>query len=185
MKRLAWIFMLALTSSCAIADETRPMTVAEEARALIGIEYTPRLTGDQITDRLTCTDEGGGLLDNDGMWSHGLAKCQGRWIVILLHAVGKVDVHTTWHITDTLLLPPVEVLWSSERSNALYLSSAEEGACEVRGRPNTYFIALTRWGKRDRIDWRTGVERAWTFDIKHGHIVPLSTKGIVCESIEP
>src|SRR2546426_12451362 len=103
MKRLAWFFMLVLVSSGANAADVQPvMSVEDEARALIGVEYTPRLPGDHIADHLSCTDEEGGLLDDDGIRSYGIASCQGRRVVILSRNIGKVDAYTTWRIVDCL-----------------------------------------------------------------------------------
>jgi hypothetical protein len=187
MRRRAWAFALALAATTALADGRPAMTEAEEAHALIGIEYTSRLHGERITSRLSCTDQGGGLLHGDDIshdeWSHGLATCQGRTVVILRRAIGEVNGRTTWRIADTLLLPPVQLDPAPERPNALRLFGT--GDCELDGRTDTFFITLVRWGKHDRIDWRSGVERAWTFDIKRGRIVPLSTRRIACYRPEP
>lgn len=187
MKLPLWAFALAMTSITAPADSRPAMTVEEEARALIGKEYTFRMQGQRISPELSCTSEGGGLLFINGVfddeWASGAVKCQGRAVEVLKRAVGEADGDTTWRIIDTLVLPPYKESPNPKRPNALRLAAA--GPCELDGRTDTFFIALVRMGKRDRIDWRTGVEKAWTYDIERGRIVPLSTKRIVCYRPEP
>jgi hypothetical protein len=196
MRLNAWIFMLALSSAPAIAGHStgaqaaQAMTASEEAHALIGIEYVLPAFGAPIApDKLSCTDEGGGFLADgaapDKEWMQGRAICQGRTVMMLQRRVGEVNGQDIWRIVDTLLLPPIALSWNPKHPNALLFSYSFEGACELHGRPNISFIVLTRWGKRKHIDWRTGVERAWTFDLKRGRIVPLSTKGFTCEWSEP
>jgi hypothetical protein len=190
MRLHAWAFVLALALPSAFAAGRLSMTVEEEARALIGTEYASRALGEGISPgKLSCINEGGGRLHLDGVsyddWSDGQAKCQGRAVVILKRAIGEANGRTTWRIVDTLLLPPTRLYRSSKRPNALMMVSSFEGICEASKRPDTSFVALVRWGKRDRIDWRTGVERAWTFDVERGRIVPMSTRSIECEWVEP
>jgi len=183
MKRLTWFLILAQASIGVLANEKPAMTPAEEARALIGVEYSPIGDDDRIVDYLSCVDEGRGALDDEMVWSYGVANCQGRRVVMLTRFVKKTVNYTTWHIVDTLLLPPIETRWSPNPGNKLRLTFADSTQCEVRGQPNILFAALIRWGKRNKrneVDWRTGVEKAWTFDTQHGRIVPLSTKGFTC-----
>lgn len=181
MRLHAWAFVLALASTAAHAGGKPILTAEDEARALIGIKYDPRVLGEKLAPgKLSCTDEGGGRLHLDGVsyddWTEGLAKCQGRMIILLEHA-GR--------IVDTLLLPPLQLYRSPKRPNALMTISSGEGICGASARPDTSFVALVRWGRRDRIDWRTGVERAWTFDVERGRIVPMPTRSIECEWVEP
>ena len=182
----AWASILLAVS--ATAGAVHP-AVEDEAKALKGIEYTAYLSGGQIApQKLTCTDEGGGLLDSPGasseVWAFGIAHCQGRTVLMLKQAVGKMKDHITWRIVDTMLLPPFEADWDPTRPHALRSASMEE--CELDGgRTDTFFMALVRWGKNERIDWRNGVEQAWTFDIPRGRITSLSIKRIVCEWFEP
>jgi len=175
--------ILALTSIIVFAGEKPTMTAGEEARALIGVEYAPLLLDERIADHLSCTNEGGGSLDDEN-WSDGIANCQGRKVIVLKRFVKK-DQHATWRIVDILLLPPVEDEWRPNLGNELHLIEAWAGHCDVNGRSKIPpYVALVRWGKRnkrDEINWRTGVEKAWTFDTKRGRIVPLSTKGFICE----
>lgn len=192
MRHHAWAFILLAVSATACAVHP---AVEDEASALKGIEYTPRIHGERISPaQLTCTDEGGGLLDEGGgllnvrdlpaeTWSYGLVRCQGRMVVMLQRKIGEVDGYVTWHIVDTLLLPPVHLEPHPDRPNALRLFEA--GDCELDGKTDPFFIALVRWGDHEQIDWRTGVEQAWTFDIDQGKIVTLSTKRIICYRPEP
>lgn len=179
---------LALIVSTALAAPPLKPSAKDEARVLIGIEYTPRIHGERISPaQLTCTDEGGGLLNARDLpaetWSYGLARCQGRMVVMLQRKIGEVDGYVTWHIVDTLLLPPVHLEPQPDRPNALRLFEA--GDCEIDGKTDPFFIALVRWGDHEQIDWRTGVEQAWTFDIDQSKIVTLSTKRIICYRPEP
>jgi len=190
MKHFMVHLVLLMTSTAALANDGPAMTVEEEARALIGVEYIGRWSDKQIAPHLSCTKEGGGLLhDAADTWGDGFAMCQGRAVILLEREVGRIDdAHVKWHIVDTLLLPPAELEWNPKRPDALYLSASAGDQCEIRGRPHIPFGVLARWNKQDkrgRINWRTGVEKAWTFDTKQGRIVPLSTKPIVCESVEP
>jgi hypothetical protein len=186
----AWSLALALSSASASAGHLPVMTASQEARALIGVEYFLSSIGKPIAPgKISCTEVGWGSLSDSGApedeWSQGQVRCRGRTVITLLHKVGKKDSQDLWRIVDALLLPPIEAFWNPKRPNALSFSDAVEGVCELRGRPHIPFIVLIRWGKRKHIDWRTGVERAWTFDLKRGRIVPLSTKGFTCEWSEP
>ncbi len=191
MRAHAWAFVLALAPAISGMAAGKPaMSARDEARALIGIESTARLMGEKIApDKLSCIDSGGGYLVIDDVpsddWADGMAECQGRMVMTLARKVGVVDGREIWRIVDTLLLPPLEREWDPRRPNALMLVRAVEGVCGQSGRPGTSFTALIRWGKRKRIDWRTGVERAWTSDIVHGRIVPMSTRHIFCEWVDP
>ncbi|GAB3552557.1 hypothetical protein GCM10027343_38230 [Noviherbaspirillum agri] len=118
-------------------------------------------------------------------WSINKGQCQGQPVIMLERFISRSapDV-STWRIVDTLVLPRyMRDPDPGRRPNALRLF--ETGDCELDGKTDTSFIALVRWGNREQINWRTGVERAWTFDVERGRIVPLSTKRIICYRPEP
>jgi hypothetical protein len=185
----AFAFAFAFIWTVALADGKPAITSAEEARAMIGMEYTASMPGERIApDRFSCINEGGAILLINGIsqndWSTSTTTCQGRPVITLERFVKRLGPReTTWRIVDTLVLPRYERDPDPRRPNALRLF--QTGDCELDGKTDTYFIALVRWGKREKIDWRTGVERAWTFDIERERIVPLSTKRIVCYRPEP
>ncbi|MCW7537252.1 hypothetical protein OOT46_05225 [Aquabacterium sp. A7-Y] len=187
MKSPAFALVFGLLSTLAAADDDWSIRAEKEAQALVGVEYTSRFPGDRIAPPLSCTTDGGGSIEIRGRrrepWWYTQARCQGRAVVMLERQVGRVDRHATMQIADTLLLPRFEVEWDPTNPDALYLYA--NGSCELNGRTDTSFFALIRWGQRERIDARTGVERAWTFDLKRGRIVPLSTQHIVCYRQDP
>lgn len=84
----------------------------------------------------------------------------------------------TWRIVDALLLPEHLQEFDPDRLNELM--AFDNNQCEQVRRPVSSFVVLARFGNRQDINWRTGVDKAWTFDIKAGRIVPLSTRRIVC-----
>lgn len=186
MKMTMWAFMLTLASSFVFAGDMQTTKAAAEAKALIGMEYVPRQHGERVSlAPLSCTVGGGNLLSINGVfsneWAEALATCQGRAVMILQRRKDVDSDQPTWRIVDTLLLPPIENAWDHEHPDALLLSSSAEGLCKLRSLPNASFIALTRWGRKEKIGWRTGVEQAWTYDFAEGHIVPMSTQQIECE----
>ena len=160
--------------------------IQQVARALIGIEYSV-MPGEPITPGSDCINEGGGFIQlangEHGHWSEGIASCGGRVVLLLDKRVPGEGPHVRWKIVDALVLPPANLDVNPDEPNEARISGA--GICELRGRTDTSFVTIVRWGKRERIDWRTGVEKAWTFDIKRGRIVPLSTRHIVCYAYEP
>ena len=54
------------------------------------------------------------------------------------------------------------------------------GDCELKGRTDTNFIALVNLGKREKVDWKTGVRAAWLPNVKTRRFESLSTRHIVC-----
>jgi hypothetical protein len=187
MRRLACLVALAFLSPFAHADNAAVLSAAEEVKALRGLEYRPALMGQKLTEHLSCTDEGsGGLTVNDvdyEDWADGLIRCQDLWVVTLSRKVVKPNEHVRWRIVDTLVLPPVH--FEPDPNDPEALRFIASSSCELKGYRSGSFIVLARFGNREKIDWRTGVEKAWTFDPKRGRIVPLSTKRIVCEAYEP
>ena len=181
--------VISIASGVALADTGAVEADVEvSARALVGLE-TSRLTtsGVPMFDGSHCIFDGDGMVDVRGVtardWKFGQAVCNGRTVLFLERKIGGGEGAAGWRIVDVVLLPPASHEPVPGRPNALRF--AGQGTCEWRGRTDTSFVATVRWAKRERIDWRTGVEKAWTFDIKRGRIVPLSTRHIVCYAYEP
>jgi hypothetical protein len=180
--------VFALMTSASFAKQPN---AAAEAKALIGTEFVSQMMGVPISPgRSSCTDEGGGRLYVNGMnlddWFEGVLSCQGRTIIILKKKLGHENGRPKWKIVDTLLLPPLT--WEEglgNRSSKLVLHLNADGQCDTRDTSPTSYFALLRWNKREQIDWRSGVEKAWTFDIEKERIVPRSTRDISCEWTEP
>lgn len=186
MKRSA--LSIVLTAACVAAHaDVSSLPVAQEAQALIGIEFTAKAMGSPIDPGLSCTNEGGSTIEVNGVtvegWGYGRAVCKGRSVAMLKRIVGREGADIRWRIVDAVLLPRFEWNVDPKRPHAPRLFKV--GDCELDGRTDTFFIALVRWGKHDRIDWRTGVEKAWGFDSQKERIVPLSPKRIVCHLPEP
>jgi hypothetical protein len=116
-------------------------------------------------------------------WAFGEAWCGDRVALLLKHVIGREGRRPIWRIVDTVLLPPFEREWTPRNQNELTRFFA--GDCQLDGRIDEFFVALARLGKRNRVDWRTGVKHAWTFDIEKGRIVPVSTRRVVCHRPTP
>lgn len=162
----------------------------QEAQALIGLEYqlsTGTTNGQTIAEHPSCSNVGGTLMWVRGKsfddWSAGEFECKGQRILLLKRQVNASGAAVRWRIVDTQLLPPYAPGFDDKRPFAPRLHST--GECALDGRTDTLFFVLLRWGKRERVDWRTGVERAWGFNLDAERIVPLSTRRIVCEKPDP
>ncbi|WP_326504616.1 hypothetical protein [Noviherbaspirillum album] len=167
-----------------------PASIKKEARKLYGIEYSPRLMGELIApDISNCTYEGGGIIHLDGVdhynWAKEYVYCSGHVVILLSKKIDDSHKYGIWRVVDLLPLPKLELLKNLRNPERPVLYSSFEGLCSVQGRYGMDFIALLSWGRRERIDWKTGVRRAWTFDITQERIVPLPTRHIQCQWEEP
>ncbi len=54
------------------------------------------------------------------------------------------------------------------------------GECELNGNGRINLIATVYLGKRDEVNWKTGVRAAWYFNTENGTIENLSTRNIIC-----
>lgn len=163
------------------------MSAEQEAGALFGLEYAAQAPGRPILPgRLSCTEQASGPLMLDGQaqeaWAVGLARCQGRSLVLLKRVLGEAGGQMKWRIEDALLLPPLEPRRDGGSMDGLQV--AIPGECALAGRKDTSLVALVRWGKRKRIDWRHGVKQVWTFDTASARIVRLPTRHAVCVRLE-
>jgi hypothetical protein len=93
-------------------------------------------------------------------------RCDGR----ALELITKMDEGFRVTVLDALLLPKLQ---AGER----YMIA---GDCEMDGRTDTDFVAIVRFGKRERVDWKTGVRAAWLPNVAKRRFEPLSTRNIVC-----
>lgn len=177
--------VLALSSTAASA--TSPQ---QQASPLVGLEYrlAPGATNGQvIAEYPACTHRGGAVMWIDGRsvndWGFSQLLCHGQPIIALERKVDPTDADPKWQVVDTQALPPYEENAGEERPRGLSLHFT--GDCTLDGKTDTLFFVLLRRGKRERVDWRTGIERAWGFNLKAERIVPLSTRRIVCEKPDP
>jgi hypothetical protein len=56
----------------------------------------------------------------------------------------------------------------------------QPGECELNGNNDTYFTALVRLGRREKVDWKTGVRAAWVPTPETGKIEELPIRHVVC-----
>ncbi len=182
MKRFLPCFAL-LLSSLAQANDT------EVAKGLIGYEHIVVAPAQPFPGRPGCINQGGAVIYTKGVfsydWGNGIVICDGRPILFLERYIDTNPADRVYRarIVDAVVLPRYELDADPRRPNARRLF--ETGDCELNGRTDTSFMAIVRWGKRERIDHRTGVEAAWGFDTERGRIVRLDTKRIVCWRPEP
>jgi hypothetical protein len=111
------------------------------------------------------------------------AWCGDRIVLLLKRLIGREGRNPVWRIVDAVQLPPFKRDWTSRDQHQVGMFI--DGECRLDGRIGTSLVALARLGNRDRVDWRTGVKHAWTFDVKRERIVPVSTKRVVCEQPTP
>lgn len=178
--------VLALTAACANDWDLKAET---EARAMIGKESSARAFDERIVpNELSCTHQGGGMLVVNNkfsdVWGSSVARCQNRLVLLLEQKVGRSERGLKWRIVDALLLPR-DVTQTDPDPNRLRLTHGTVGDCEWEGHMDRSFYAALRYGDRTEVDWRSGVEHAWIFDLDRGRIVPVSPEGISCERIEP
>jgi hypothetical protein len=180
-------------SAAAFAGEEPQVSAEQEAQALKGLEFAPMRMEARLFDHLSCTLQGSGSVvvrrRVHEEWGNDMALCQGRYVMLLtqLHK-GATHKENRWRVVDAAVLPEVVVISSDPREAArppegLYLYTPDE--CTLDGTWGTSFYAVVRLGKRKRMDWRTGVEGAWGYDLKRQRIVPISTKRVVCNKPEP
>jgi hypothetical protein len=181
MKAFAIAIMAALGAASAAAQSS---SAEQEAGMLFGVEYIESARGQPLLpNQNSCIDEGGQALQLNGasqeLWAAGIAFCQGRRVELLKRAVGSEDGRTRWRIEDVLLLPQLESAPDADHPTKLTVETA--GICTLSGRADTSFLALVRWGARQRIDHRDGVLQVWGYDIRRGRIVQRRAKALVCE----
>ncbi|AKJ30508.1 hypothetical protein AAW51_3817 [Caldimonas brevitalea] len=154
---------------------------------MVGTQYSAQRPGDRVAPHLSCVVEGGGVLWVDGQsaddWSFGTFDCRGRAVLVLQKITPNANGGKTKQIVDSLLMPRFERRPESQRPSSLQFLVM--GECALDGSRDNFFVALGRYGKRNRIDGRTGVQHAWGFDVKQGRIVPLPTERIACDRPDP
>ena len=92
--------------------------------------------------------------------------CNGRYLELF----GQFTLEGKIKVVDALVLPkfgPGELLMRS-------------GDCELNGSIDTDFFAIVRLGRREKVDWRTGIRAAWYPNPDTLTIESLSTRHIVC-----
>jgi hypothetical protein len=172
----AGVLMAALLS---FASPGFAADLAEEVRAMIGKEYErgpiPHPFGEG-----NCTMEGGGAVvvaqkEVPG-WGLDQLACGDRIVMLLVRpTVTFPNPYAKWRVVDSLLLPPI-------KKGVRFF---ETGDCDLDGKIGTDFFSLARLGKREDVDYRTGVLAAWGLDLEAGKFVELSTKRVTCHRPTP
>lgn len=165
--------LLPLASPCLAAD------LAEEVRAMIGKEYErgpmPHPFGEG-----NCTMNGGQVVyvaNNEVPgWGVDHLLCGDRIAMLLSQpTVTFPNPYAKWRVVDSLLLPPI-------KKGVRFFRT---GDCDLDGKAETDFFALARLGKREDVNYRTGVLAAWGLDLEAGKFVELSTKRVICHRPTP
>lgn len=183
------VLALPLLTACLTATDARswPMSAEEEVQALIGSEYVLFVNGMRIMPGLSCTDEGGGVIERDkrvvsDRYRAGYANCQGRYVVMLTEVVGRVDGGIKRKILDAVALPPTSYESLDTSDDPLHFEY--DGYCTLDGETGTSMIVTLRYGGRtepgEEIDWQSGLEQAWGYDLEALKIVPIDLQRIVC-----
>jgi len=148
---------LALFVTSCRADRGR----SEFEQAFIGVEWTvPYLPSD------SCEYLGGYLLPGQSEFAMSFHMCEGRRLELFERFVAPRKAK----VLDALLLPKFV-----EGDDVMYV-----GECELRKKTDKFFFALVNLGKRESVNWKTGVKAAWIPNPKTGKIEELSTRHIVC-----
>jgi hypothetical protein len=151
---------------------------------MIGHVY-PGVASDQPVPGLPdCVDEGGAALTANGTdlegWWEGLFFCRGRRYLLLQRLTGYTeDGNPQWRIVDAKPLPRFVVNRADgKNSRTRYLHS--NGDCTLDHQIGTSIKVVLRWGKRQHVTSRTGIEAAWGFDTELGRIIPIDVSRVEC-----
>ncbi len=174
MNRLLISFLFATLFFPAFAEEPR----SEFERFFIGKLWAHELSRYVYPPSgHECTNLGGHSLSKDQKSLDGFSintfMCDGRELVIFSADAKSTQVAwtlSTVRILDAVLLPRLKK--GEERMRA--------GDCELNGNANTDFIAIVHLGKRDEVNWKTGVRAAWYPNPETRKIERLSTRNIIC-----
>lgn len=137
-------------------------------QALIGREWGEASDARPLLDQcsyLTRFDLQRNQKQLPGLTVHSLI-CNGRNLILLT----SLSDGSSPQILDALTLPRLK---PGERL-------MRPGDCELDGNSDTDFIAVVRFGRRERVNRNTGVRAAWVPDPETGKIQPLSTRHVVC-----
>lgn len=158
-----------LVGLCGACSAAPPRTEFEQG--FIGREWTPETP---VFDPYPFSDQCKRLESQDLQRNqkrlHGLRidyfNCNGRGLYLFEQSIGDGKVK----VIDALHLPRFK---PGER----YMMT---GDCEIDGNTDTDFIAIVRLGRREKVDWKTGIRAAWVPTPETGKIEELSTRNIVC-----
>lgn len=172
----AGVLVAALLS---LASASLSAELADEVRAMIGTEFTPGSLFSPFGDG-KCTVEGGGGVDIAEKevpgWALDQLACGDRIVMLLSRpTVTFPNPNAKWRVVDSLLLPPI-------KKGVRFF---RDGDCDLDRKIGTTFFALARLGKREDVDYRTGVLAAWGLDLEAGKFVELSTKRVTCHRPTP
>ena len=187
--RMGLGLVAAAICTAAAAGEPPALSVEQEVQALKGGEYGPTRQDERLFGHLSCVLVGSGPVGSRGFlhkgWGDTLVQCGDRYVMMLMRFhEGKTHAEDRWRVVDAVPLPPVVgILPDASRPDGPYLYTPDE--CMLDNRWGTSLYAIVQVGARKRMDWRTGVEGAWGYDLKRQRIVPLSTKRVVCTKPDP
>jgi hypothetical protein len=157
-----------ISSLACIADD---LTRSDFEQSFIGKEWRIGDYGNRNTPQMNqCYVDGGAFANPNLTLDITYFTCNGRQLMLLGTSTEKRSPNDTVRVLDALLLPKI-------KSNERFM---EPGECEVKGKTVPYFIARVNLGRREEVNWKTGVKAAWTVDIDQQKIIPLSTRDIVC-----
>lgn len=158
----------------------------DEARRLIGKEYPSTPSPERHFPDSSCVAIGGGFLVERGVqrteWAEGVFECSESIVITLERVVPGFREPMRTRIVDSAVLKGARTVQPNQALDTINFVTGEE--CSLDGTGGTNFYATVRWGKRKKADWRTGVLKAWGFDLRRGKIVPISPKRVTCERYE-
>lgn len=161
----AFVWLFAALLPGAAAQER-----SEFERSFIGREWTLQSSDlDSYPLSEQCRYIGGYMLQMpEGPEELGIDSflCDGQALELLSVFIAEGRVR----ILDALLMPR---LMPGER----YMMT---GDCALTGRTDTDFHVIVNLGKREKVNWKTGVRAAWLPNVKTRKFEPLSTRHIVC-----
>ncbi len=174
MKHLLRCFLFATLCLPVLAEEHR----SEYEKFFVGkILDVRNLTESFFPPDHKCTYRGGYTLSRSQKSRDGFGVdtfvCDGRELVFFTDDAEFPRVG--WkappsRILDAVFLPPLK---KGERRMMT-------GECELNGNGRINLIATVYLGKRDEVNWKTGVRAAWYFNTENGTIENLSTRNIIC-----
>jgi len=159
---LAAGFGIAFGGSC-VADPVR----TEFEQSFIGREWNQRFVHEDaypLSER--CEYRGGSVMPMHDSFVIESFLCDGQQLELL----GQIISPRKVLVLDAVLFPKLE------KGERIMMS----GDCELRRKIDKFFFAIVNLGKRDAVNWKTGVKAAWYPNPETGKIEKLSTRNIVC-----
>lgn len=155
--------ILAISSQPCIAETVR----TEFERGFIGREWNQKLALEgsyPLSER--CRYAGYSLLAKHDEFSVESFVCDERKLELLVRATGNQKVL----VLDAVLFPKLA------KGERIMMT----GDCEIQKKADKFFFVLVNLGKRESVNWKTGVKAAWYPNPETGKIEELPTRHIVC-----